>query len=122
MPEVSVDINGRKYRLACEEGQEQHLNDLAAKFHERVESFKGSFGEIGDNRLTIMAGLGVMDSLAEAEARIANLQDELDSLKIAGAAMAAEAEKFETRVAQRMIDAAGQIEDVAGVLESVGHD
>src|SRR4051794_7793853 len=50
MPDVVVEIAGKKYRIGCEEGQEQHLLDLAADFNVRVEGFKGDFGEIGDTR------------------------------------------------------------------------
>ncbi len=70
MPEVNVEINGRKYRMACEEGQEEHLLGLAERFNRHVDGFKGDFGEIGDNRLTVMAGIAVIDELAEAERRI----------------------------------------------------
>ena len=63
MPDVVVEIAGKKYRIGCEEGQEQHLLDLAADFNGRVETFKGDFGEIGDTRLTVMAGIAVLDEL-----------------------------------------------------------
>ena len=46
MPEVFVEISGRKYRMACEEGQESHLQALAARFDRMVEAFRGEFGEI----------------------------------------------------------------------------
>ena len=65
MPEVNVEINGRKYRMACEAGQEKHLIGLAQRFDAHVEQLKGAVGEIGDNRLTVMAGIAVVDELAE---------------------------------------------------------
>ena len=75
MPEVNVEINGRKYRMACEEGQEAHLGNLAERFNQSIENLKGAFGEIGDNRLTVMAGIAVLDELEEAgkSGRIARL-------------------------------------------------
>ena len=57
MPEVNVEIDGKKYRMACEEGQEAHLMELAERFNRTVIGLKGSFGEIGDNRLVVMAGI-----------------------------------------------------------------
>lgn len=87
MPEVNVDINGRKYRMACEEGQEQHLLGLADRFNQHIDQFKGTFGEIGDNRLTVMAGIAVLDELAEAERRIAELRQDVASLTQAGEAL-----------------------------------
>ena len=63
MPDVVVEIAGKKYRMGCEEGQQQHLLDLAADFNARVEAMKGDFGEIGDTRLTVMAGIALIDEL-----------------------------------------------------------
>ena len=53
MAEVNVEINGRKYRMACEEGQEPHLTALADRFNSKVEQFKGAFG--GAERLVFLA-------------------------------------------------------------------
>ena len=77
MPEVNGEINGRKYRMACEEGQEPHLMALAERFNRHIDAFKGDFGEIGDNRLTVMAGIAVLDELAEAERRIEQLKQDV---------------------------------------------
>ena len=76
MPEVNVEIDGKKYRMACEEGQERHLFELADRFNRTVMTLKGSFGEIGDNRLVVMAGIAVLDELAEAENRIESLKQD----------------------------------------------
>jgi cell division protein ZapA len=66
MAQVTVTIDGKAYRMACEEGQEDHLTGLAARFDRYVGHLKGSqFGEIGDLRLTVMAGIMVMDELSE---------------------------------------------------------
>ncbi|HEY8595525.1 MAG TPA: cell division protein ZapA [Devosiaceae bacterium] len=122
MPDVNVEINGRKYRIACEEGQEPHLEELAARFNKHIEGFRGSFGEIGDNRLTVMAGIAVLDELAEAEARIAALRRELDEVTEAGRAMAQEGEDLETRFAQRMAEVARKIEAVATAIDEIGQN
>jgi cell division protein ZapA len=120
MPEVNVEINGRKYRMACEEGQEAHLLGLADRFNGHIEAFKGTFGEIGDNRLTVMAGIAVLDELAEAERRIALLQDEVTRLTGAGQTLAREAEELEQRVARRLNEAARKIEAIATVIDETG--
>ena len=75
MPEVNVEINGRKYRMACEEGQQGHLIALAERFNASVEGLKGAVGEIGDNRLTVVTGApnvaqGQTVALALAGARL----------------------------------------------------
>ena len=120
MPEVNVEINGRKYRMACEEGQEAHLLGLADRFNGHIEGFKGTFGEIGDNRLTVMAGIAVLDELAEAERRIAQLQGEVARLTGAGETLAREAEELEQRVARRLNEAARKIEAIATVIDETG--
>ena len=117
MPEVNVEINGRKYRMACEEGQQQHLIGLADRFNGHVESLKGAVGEIGDVRLTVMAGIAVVDELAEAEKRIKALEQEVLVLTRAGQEVAAEIEALEGRFAAKLTDAAKALEGVAGVLD-----
>ena len=117
MPEVNVEINGRKYRMACEEGQQKHLIGLAERFNEHVESLKGAVGEIGDNRLTVMAGIAVVDELAEAERKIKALETEVLVLTRAGQEVAAEIETLEAKFAGKLADAAKALEGVAGVLD-----
>lgn len=117
MPEVNVEINGRKYRMACEEGQQKHLIGLAERFNGHVEQLKGAVGEIGDNRLTVMAGIAVVDELAEAERRIKALETEVLVLTRAGQEVAAEIEALEASFAARLSDAARLIEGVAETLD-----
>ena len=70
MSHINVTINGRQYRMACEEGQEMRLLKLAESLETRVGELRGKFGEIGDARLTVMAALTVCDELLDASARI----------------------------------------------------
>lgn len=85
MSQVSVTINGRQFRMACEDGQEGHLMNLARDLDVRIEGLRKKFGEIGDTRLTVMAALTIADSLAETAARIKKLEDELAGLQNARA-------------------------------------
>ncbi|KKB76045.1 cell division protein ZapA [Devosia soli] len=117
MPEVNVEINGRKYRMACEEGQQGHLIALAERFNASVESLKGAVGEIGDNRLTVMAGIAVLDELAEAERRIAALEAEVEELTQAGHQIADELEATEQAFAGKLDQAARVLNSIAGVLD-----
>ena len=66
MSQVSVTIDGRKYRLACNEGEEARLESLAGLIDEKIGEMRKTFGEIGDQRLVIMAALTLADSLTEA--------------------------------------------------------
>lgn len=118
MPEVSVDINGRKYRMACADGQEEHLRGLAARFNEQVNEFKGDFGEIGDNRLTVMAGIAVIDTLVETERKLARVQEELEEAVRAGQSLSHEGIALEQRFANQLNDVARQVELAASAIES----
>ena len=67
MAQVSVSIGGRSYRLACNPGEEDHLEALARRVDEQIREMRASFGEIGDQRLTVMAALKIADEVAEAQ-------------------------------------------------------
>ena len=120
MPEVNVEINGRKYRMACEDGQETHLMGLADRFNKHIEAIKDDFGEIGDNRLTVMASIAVLDELSEAERRIALLKQDVANLAEAGQALTAEAEELERKFAKRLNEAARKLEAIATVIDETG--
>jgi cell division protein ZapA len=66
MAQVSVTIDGRKYRLACNEGEEARLESLAGMVDGKIGEMRAAFGEIGDQRLVIMAALTIADNLGEA--------------------------------------------------------
>ena len=117
MPEVNVEINGRKYRMACEEGQQAHLIGLADRFNAQVEGLKGAVGEIGDNRLTVMAGIAVLDELSEAERKIKALETQVLELTRAGQDIAVELENTEARFAEKLVEAAKALEGVADTLD-----
>ena len=68
MAQVSVTIDNRKYRLACNEGEEARLEQLAGMVDEKINELRHAFGEIGDQRLVVMAALTFADQLAEARA------------------------------------------------------
>jgi cell division protein ZapA len=74
MAQVSVRINGRHYQVACEDGQEAHLQKLAAYIDERVSELVRDVGQVGDARLVVMASLLIADELADA-------YDELEELR-----------------------------------------
>jgi cell division protein ZapA len=120
MPEVNVEIDGKKFRMACEEGQEAHLMELAERFNRTVIQLKGSFGEIGDNRLVVMAGIAVLDELAEAEDRIASLRQDIADLTAAGHALTTEAEELEHKFARRLSEAARKVEAIAQAIDETG--
>lgn len=81
MAQVTVMIDGKAYRMACEAGQEAHLTDLAGRFDQYVGHLKSQFGEIGDLRLTVMAGIMITDEMSELHRKIEKLEEQLAELK-----------------------------------------
>jgi cell division protein ZapA len=116
MNHINVTINGRQYRMACEEGQEVRLLKLAESLESRVESLRGKFGEIGDQRLTVMAALTVCDELLDAGARIRKLEEELDNLRGIRHAAVDRARQTQSAVANALNAAAERIERTTQVL------
>jgi cell division protein ZapA len=113
---INVTINGRQYRMACEEGQEARLLRLAESLESRVESLRGKFGEIGDARLTVMAALTACDELLDANNRIRMLEEELDALRNVRVVAADRARATQIAVANALNSAAERIEKTTQVL------
>jgi cell division protein ZapA len=116
MSQVTVTINGRQFRMACEDGQESHLLRLAQDFDQRIDKLRGTFGEIGDTKLTVMAALTVADELADASGRLRRLEAELAELQSARAAAAERADVTQGAIAAALNAAAERIEQVTKVL------
>jgi cell division protein ZapA len=74
MTQVNVTISGKSYRMACEDGQEEHLGRLAERLNRTIDRLRGEFGEIGDQRLTVMAAITMADQNAESERRLSELE------------------------------------------------
>jgi len=70
MAQIDVTVNGRSYSIACDDGQEDHLRDLAAYVDKRVQELVASLGQVGDLKLLVMASLLIADELSEAFAAI----------------------------------------------------
>jgi cell division protein ZapA len=117
MAHVSVSINGRQYRMACDDGQEHHLARLAHDLDQRISNLRGTFGEIGDMRLTIMAALMVIDELSEQRQRMHRIETELTSLQHARAAAADRAEAVEADMVAALTSAAERVEKAVRLLE-----
>jgi cell division protein ZapA len=77
MGQVSVTLNGRTYRLECGEGEEAHLIELAEYLSTYVDVMKRKFGQIGDDRLILMASLHVTDELWELRRQMQEMKTTL---------------------------------------------
>jgi len=117
MAHVSVTINGRQYRMACDDGQEHHLARLAHDLDQRIANLRVTFGEIGDMRLTIMAALILIDELSEQRQRMHRIETELTSLQHARAAAMDRSEAIEADITAALASAAERIEKAARLLE-----
>lgn len=116
MAQVTVTIDGKMYRMACDPGQEEHLQELAARFDQYVRHLKESFGEIGDQRITVMAGIMVMDELAETEKRIKGLESEIESLRRTRDEALERADNIDAQLMERLSAVAEKIEAVSGKM------
>jgi cell division protein ZapA len=122
MAHVTVTINGRQYRMACEDGQEGHLMRLAEDLERRIGELRGNFGEIGDARLIVMAALMVGDELSEAKAREHKLQEEIAGIQETRVTAAGRSQATQAAVAAALNSAAERIERVAkGLNQSLGN-
>jgi cell division protein ZapA len=121
MSQVSVTISGKKFRIACEDGQESHLNELAARLDDRIGKLRESHGEIGE-RLTIMAALTMADELAEATESLRRAEAELAELKNGGHIAAEAAKSTQAAVAAALATAAERIEGMARRLNQTRSD
>jgi len=113
MAQVNVTINGHQYRMACLDGQEDHLLGLARGFSDRIEGLRAQFGEVGDMRLTIMAAVTVADELSEAAAKIRRLELQITAAEQARVVAAERAQTTQAAVAAAFASAAERIENVA---------
>jgi cell division protein ZapA len=112
MTQVSVTINGRQFRMACEDGQEGHLMNLARELDARIGALRSKFGEIGDTRLTVMAAITVADELAEAAARIKRLEEEIAALQSAQVATSDRNKAAQAAIASALGAAAERVESI----------
>lgn len=112
MAQITVIINGRSYRMACEDGQEDHLQALAERLDQMVKQLRASFGEIGDQRLTVMAGVMALDEHAEMKAELDKMRADVE--RLTEAAAKAEQQRIAT---EHML--AVQIEDTARIIHDL---
>ena len=109
MPQVNVTINGRRYPIACDDGQEAHLTRLGTYIDKRVGELVAAVGQVGDAQLLVMVALLVADELSDAYA-------EIDSLK--GSGGASRFADVENAIAERLDGLAQRIENIAQTVEA----
>ena len=121
MPQVTVTIAGKTYRIACGDGEESHLEGLAALYDSRIQEMRSSFGEIGDMRLHVMAAITLADEMHETKRRVAALETELAELRRFASSGDERTQAIEARLAEGVQKAAERIEQLARSLNGAGH-
>jgi cell division protein ZapA len=116
MGQVTVTIAGKVYRMSCGDGEEAHLESLAALYDQRIEEMRKGLGELGDMRLHVMAALTLADEMLELKRRVGAMEQKLDALKGDAGSAGARAEAIEQRAADAIAQASQRIEAVARVL------
>ena len=122
MAQLSVNIGGRPYRLACNPGEEPHLESLAAIVDGKIKEMRGAFGEIGDQRLVVMAALTIADEVGETQRKAqAEADRTAQALRDEQAARQA-AETRAERLAHAIHEMSLRVETLAAALAGSGRD
>ncbi|GAB4526660.1 MAG: cell division protein ZapA [Roseibium sp.] len=116
MAQITVTINGKSFRMACDDGEEDRLMGLAARFDGWIGELRGAFGEIGDQRLTVMAGIMATDQVSELERKVASLEEDLAEAKNQQVAALDNMSQTEEQLSRAVNTAAARIESLADSL------
>ncbi|MEP1231085.1 MAG: cell division protein ZapA [Litorimonas sp.] len=119
MGKVSLNINGRKYSMGCEDGEEERLMRLGQKLDDRVNMMANQFGQIGDVRLLVMAGITMLDELEDANVNIESVVDErIGDLRKENNQVTAALGHTESRAVKDLMSAALRVEQLAAKLDA----
>ncbi len=110
MGQVSVTLNGRTYRLECGEGEETHLIALAEYLGSHVDTMRRKFGQVGDDRLILMASLVVTDELWELRRQMQEMKSTLAEARRDRSVADELAKNAQTDLAARVAAAADRLE------------
>ena len=81
MANVSIKFNGKEYLLSCEDGQEEHLEELSLNLNKKFNDLKFDLGNIGENKLLLISSIKVMDEYFETKKKVELQKKELQDLK-----------------------------------------
>ena len=80
MANVSIKFNGKEFLLSCEDGQEEHLEELLIQINQKFNNLKNDLGNLGENKLLLITAVKVMDEYYETKKRVEQKKDELKEL------------------------------------------
>ena len=80
MANVKIKFNGKEFLLSCEDGQEEHLEDLLIQINQKFNNLKNDLGNLGENKLLLITAVKVMDEYYETKKKVEQKKDELKNL------------------------------------------
>ena len=80
MANVNITFNGKEFLLSCDDGQEEHLTELAEQLNSKFVGLKSQLGNIGENKLLLITSIKVMDEYFETKKKIEQKKKELNDL------------------------------------------
>ena len=80
MANVNIKFNGKEFLLSCDDGQEEHLEELSLHLNKKFEDLKTSLGNIGENKLLLITSIKIMDEYFETKKKIEEKKQELNEL------------------------------------------
>ena len=80
MANVSIKFNGKEFLLSCEDGQEEHLEELLIQINQKFNNLKNDLGNLGENKLLLITAVKVMDEYYETKKKVEKKKDELKNL------------------------------------------
>ncbi len=116
MPLVNVMVNGRAYTIACDEGEEDHLRELAGLVDTKVREVLETVGQVGEPRLLLMAALLMADECFEADQRVETGRKELDAMAESREKAAEKLAETEDATAEALERAADRARDIVAAL------
>ena len=82
MANVNIKFNGKEFLLSCDDGQEEHLEELAIHLNQKFDDLKSNLGNIGENKLLLITSIKIMDEYFETKKKIDQITHELNELKL----------------------------------------
>ena len=80
MANVSIKFNNKEFLLACEDGQEEHLEELLIQINKKFNNLKNDLGNLGENKLLLITAVKIMDEYYETKKKVDQKKDELKDL------------------------------------------
>ena len=80
MANVSIKFNGKEFLLSCEDGQEEHLEELLIQINQKFNNLKNDLGNLGENKLLLITAVKVMDEYYKTKKKVDQKKDELKEL------------------------------------------